>query len=57
MIFRKQKFDAEQLKINKFIPDVKQLKMNKFISGFKQLNIKAIWQVIISISHATLEVL
>ena len=59
MIFRKQEFDVKQIRMNRFIFDVKQLKINKFISDFKQLKmsqfIKFIWQLIISASHATLE--
>ena len=49
IFLRNQKFDFKQLKVNTFIFDVNQLKMNKFISS--------IWQLIISISNATLEVL
>ena len=48
MFFEKQKFDIKQLKINKFMLNVKPLKTNKFI--------KSIWQLIISISNATVAV-
>ena len=50
MFFEKQKFDAKQLKMNKFIFEVKQLKklLNKFINYM--------WQLIINNSNATLEV-
>ena len=48
MSFGKQKFEAKQLKINKFLSDVKQLKMNKFI--------KSIWQLIIKTSNAALQI-
>ena len=49
MFYEKQNFDIKQLKMNKFIFDVKQLKMNKYIQSF--------WQLIISTSDFTLEVL
>ena len=49
MFFGKQKFDVKQLEMNKFIFRIKQLKMNIFI--------KSVWQLIITTSNATLEVL
>ena len=46
--------------MNKFISDVKRLKMSKFISDVKRLKmnkfIQSVWQLIISTSHATLEI-
>ena len=33
MLFREQKFDLKQLKINIFVLNIKQLKMNKFIKS------------------------
>ena len=60
MFFGKQKFDAKQLKFDKFVFDVKQLKINKFTFYIKQLKankfIKSTSDLIISTSNATLEV-